>query len=219
MRLKIYQLNPEQDPDRLRFLAFKQIDKVDPTMYFKALDAEVDVKELEEAFLKFNNEGHPLHNGRSMSVSDIVVTDEGSFYCDTFGFKKTEFDETKVDTSDLIKVLFVQPHKEPYEAEIPDTLEAKQKAVGGYIEYVYNTDETALVCDEEAKLKNKVGNRYLDGGGIIAGNFLVVGLGDEDCRSLTDEEAQKYKEKYSDAPQITPEETAADVGFSFISFN
>ncbi len=219
MRLKIYQINPEKDPDRLRFLAFKQIDKVDPTMYFKALDAEVDVKELEEAFLKFNNEGHPLHNGRSMSVSDIVVTDEGSFYCDTFGFKKTEFDETKVDTSDLIKVLFVQPHKEPYEAEIPDTLEAKQKAVGGYIEYVYNTDETALVCDEEAKLKNKVGNRYLDGGGIIAGNFLVVGLGDEDCRSLTDEEVQKYNEKYSDPPQITPEETAADVGFSFISFN
>ena len=132
--------------------------------------------------------------------------------------KKTEFDESKVDTSDLIKVLFVRPNEDPYVAEIPDTLEAKQKAVGGYIEYIYNSDETALVGDEEAKLKGKVGNRYLDGGGIIAGNFLVVGLGDEDCRSLTNEEIEKYTKKYSNAPSISPEETAADVGFKYINF-
>ncbi|SEW38019.1 YodL-like [Ruminococcaceae bacterium KH2T8] len=218
MRLKIYQINPDKDPGRLRYMAFKQIEKVDPTMYFKVLDAEVDVKGLEEAFLKFNNEGHPLHNGRSMSVSDIVVTEDGAFYCDSFGFKKTEFDESQVDTSNLIKVLFVRPNEDPYVAEIPDTLEAKQKAVGGYIEYVYNSDETALVGDEEAKLKGKIGNRYLDGGGIIAGDFLIVGLGEEDCRSLTSEEIDKYMEKYSNAPSITPEETAADVGFRYINF-
>ena len=112
----------------------------------------------------------------------------------------------------------MQPHKKPFVAEIPDTLKAKQNAVGGLIEFVYNTDETALVCDEEAKLKCKEGNRYLDGGGIIAGNFLVVGLGEEDCRSLTDEEIQKYLDKYSEAPEITDEETAADVGFKFYGF-
>ena len=58
----------------------------------------------------------------------------------------------------------------------------------------------------------------MDGGGIIAGDFLVVGLGDEDCRSLTNDEVEKYLEKYSNAPDITPEETAADVGFNYISF-
>ena len=39
------------------------------------------------------------------------------------------------------------------------------------------------------------------------------------CRSLTDEEIQKYKEKYSEAPDIDDEETAADVGFKFFGFN
>ncbi len=219
MRLKIYQIDPEKDPNSLRFSPFKNIDEVNPSMYQKVFDAEANVDNLEDAFALFNIEGHPLLNGRSMAISDVIVTDDGAFYCDSLGFRNISFDESKVDTSNMLRVLFVQPHEKPFEAEIPDTLEAKQKAVGGYIEFVYNADETALVCDEEAKLKCKEGNRYLDGGGIVAGNFLVVGLGEEDCRSLTDEEIQKYKEKYSEAPDIDDEETAADVGFKFFGFN
>ena len=218
MRLRIYQIDHDKDVNDLSFMPYKKIDKVDPGIYRKVFDAEAEVKSLEEAFQLFNTKGHPLHNGRSMSVSDVIVTKDGAFYCDSIGFTETEFDESKVDLSDQIKVLYVEPHKKPYEAEIPDTLTAKQKAVGGFIEFVYNTDETALVCDEEAKLKCKEGNRYLDGGGIIAGNFLVVGLGEEDCRSLTDEEIQRYKDKYSEPPVIDDEETAADVGFQFIGF-
>ncbi len=219
MRLKIYQIDPEKDPNSLRVSPFKNIDEVNPSMYQKVFDAEANVDNLEDAFALFNIEGHPLLNGRSMAISDVIVTDDGAFYCDSLGFRNISFDESKVDTSNMLRVLFVQPHEKPFEAEIPDTLEAKQKAVGGYIEFVYNADETALVCDEEAKLKCKEGNRYLDGGGIVAGNFLVVGLGEEDCRSLTDEEIQKYKEKYSEAPDIDDEETAADVGFKFFGFN
>jgi len=219
MRLRIYQIEPDKDANRLKFRPYKDVDEVDPAIYRKVVDAEADVEHLEGAFYMFNNaDPHPLFNGHSMAMSDVVVTEEGSFYCDSIGFQKIDFDESKVDTSDLIKVLFVEPHKAPYVAEIPDTLEAKQQAVGGNIEYVYNTDETALIGDEEAKLTYKEGNRYLDGGGIIAGNFLVVGLGDEDCRSLTDAEVDKYSKKYSDAPDISPEETAADVGFRFIGF-
>ena len=36
MRLKIYQIDPEKDPERVRFLALKNVDKVNPSMYFKA---------------------------------------------------------------------------------------------------------------------------------------------------------------------------------------
>lgn len=218
MRLEIYQIDHDKDTDKASFMPFKDITKVDPAIYRKVFDADAEVNSLEDAFYLFNHEGHPLYNGRSMSVSDVVITEQGSFYCDSIGFRKIDFDKAKVDKSDLIKVLYVEPHKNPYEAEIPDTLAAKQKAVGGYIEFVYNADETALVCDEEAKLKCKEGNRYLEGGGIIAGNFLVVGLGEEDCRSLTDEEVQKYKAKYSEAPDIDDEETAADVGIKFTGF-
>ena len=45
-------------------------------------------------------------------------------------------------------MLFVRPHEKPYVAEIPDTLEAKQKAVGGNIEFVYNFDETVSVAGD-----------------------------------------------------------------------
>ncbi len=218
MRFKLYQIDRDKDPGRKRFEPLDQIENVDPSIYRKVFDAEADVTDLEDAYATFNIEGHPLLNGHSMSVSDVIVNDEGAFYVDSSGFRNIEFDESKADSSNQIRVLFVQPHEKPFVAEIPDTLKAKQNAVGGLIEFVYNTDETALVCDEEAKLKNKEGNRYLDGGGIIAGNFLIVGLGEEDCRSLTDEEIQKYLDKYSEAPEITDEETSADVGFKFYGF-
>jgi hypothetical protein len=154
-----------------------------------------------------------------MTRSDVLVTDDGAYYCDSLGFKKIEFDEDKAVASDQIRVLFVEPHKEPVEGFIPDTLDAKQHAVGGLIEFVYIGDDAAIVCDEEAKLKGKEGNRYLEGGtGIVAGNFLIVGLSEEDCRSLTREEAARYKEKFKDTPDITPAEAQADAGFTFISF-
>ena len=54
--------------------------------------------------------------------------------------------------------------------------------------------------------------------GIIAGDFLIVGLTEEDCRSLTDEEIQRYQEKYDEAPDISPEETESDIGFTFMQF-
>ncbi len=218
MRMRLYQIDPKRDDLRVKFRSFKEINEVDPRIYKKVFDAEIDVKHLEGAFSLFNTvEPHPLYFGHAMSVSDVAVTEQGAFYCDTAGFKPIRFDESQVPREDLITVLFVRPHEEPYVAEIPDTLQAKQQAVGGYIEFVYNPDDTALVGDEEAKIKCKEGNRYLDGGGVIAGDFLVVGLTEEGCRSLTEEEIEKYSEKYREAPDISQEEAEADVGFTMIS--
>ena len=217
MRMRIYQIDPKRDDLKLKYRSFKEIDEVDPRIYRKVFDAEVDVKHLEGAFTLFNTvDPHPLYYGSAMSVSDVAVTDQGAFYCDTAGFKPVNFDESQVPQLDMIKVLFVQPHEKPYVAEIPDTLQAKQQAVGGYIEFIYNPDDTALVADEEAKIKCKDGNRYLDGGGVIAGDFLVVGTNEDGCRSLSEEEIEKYMNKYEEAPDISPEETEADVGFEYI---
>ena len=219
MKMKIYQIDPKRDNLRVKFRSFKEIDEVDPRIYKKVFDAEIDVKHLEGAFSLLNTvEPHPLYFGHAMSVSDVAITEQGAFYCDKAGFKPIVFDENQVSKGDMIKVLFVRPHEEPYVAEIPDTLQAKQQAVGGYIEYVYNPDDTALVCDEEAKIKCKEGNRYLDGGGVVAGDFLVVGMTEDGCRSLTNEEIEKYMNKYEEAPDISPEETEADVGFTYIQF-
>ena len=220
MRMRIYQVDMAQKDNRYGFKPLDEHGKIDPTKYKKVLDAEVNEDTLLGAYYLFNTvDPHPLYSGHAMTDYDVIVTDEGAFAWNSrLGFQKTDFDETKVNTEGQIKVLFVQPHEKPYVAEIPNTLEAKQRAVGGLIEYVYNHDETALIGDEEAKIKCKEGNRYLDGMGIIAGDFLIVGLTEEDCRSLTDEEIQRYQEKYDVAPNIGPEETEADVGFTMMQF-
>ena len=97
-----------------------------------------------------------------------------------------------------IDVLVVEPQKEPYMKTISDTLESLQKEVGGYIQAVYPWDDpVGIICDEEAKLKGSPLNRALrDEDGeimdIIAGTFMVVGLGEENFTSLNDTEAKKF---------------------------
>ena len=97
-----------------------------------------------------------------------------------------------------IDVLVVEPQKEPYMKTISDTLESLQKEVGGYIQAVYPWDNpVGIICDEEAKLKGSPLNRSLrdeDGeiADIIAGTFMVVGLGEENFTSLNDTEAKKF---------------------------
>ena len=71
-----------------------------------------------------------------------------------------------------------------------------------------------LVGNEEAKLLGMKGNRHLDGGGIIAGSFFICGDAGEDFRSLTDDEVQKYMDKYAEPEDISDEETQSDIGFT-----
>ncbi len=214
MRFKIYEIEHSKDKDRVSYMPLKSIEKVEPSIYKKTFDAEADnIRDPEDVFDLFNyREGHPLHNGHSLSVSDIVVTSSGAYFCDTFGFKKIDFDESKVDTSDLVRILYVQPHKAPYVAEIPNTLESFQRAVEGYIEQIRNNDSTAILFDDSAKLRHKEGNRYLADGSIVAGNIIVVGIEDGEWRSLTDEEIKRYNDQYAAAPEILQEEPEKDVG-------
>ena len=99
-------------------------------------------------------------------------------------------------------VLIVEPEKSPRMANIRGDLESLQNAVGGYIEAVYPYDDpVAIVCHEEGKLIGLPLNRKLEDYDIIAGTFIVCGLGEEDFDSLTPELAEKYREKFAD-PEI-----------------
>ena len=97
-----------------------------------------------------------------------------------------------------MRVVCVEPDKTAYELEMPSTLEAMQKAVGGYIEAVYPwEDEAAIICNEEGKIAKLPANRaLLDSNGdmydIVCGTFLVVGLTEEDFGSLTDKQVEHY---------------------------
>jgi hypothetical protein len=46
---------------------------------------------LEELFETFNT-SHPAdYNGRSLSVSDVIVIDSQAYFCERFGWKEIEF--------------------------------------------------------------------------------------------------------------------------------
>lgn len=99
-------------------------------------------------------------------------------------------------------VLVVEPGSAPYVKEIDSGLKSLQSEVGGWIEAVYPfEEEVALICNEEGKLCGLPLNRALmDEDGeiydIIAGTFLVVGLGEEDFCSLSDEYIKKFSERF-----------------------
>lgn len=91
-----------------------------------------------------------------------------------------------------MNVLMVEPGKAPYETQIGDDLQSMQAVVGGYIQAVYPYEEpVALICCESGKLDGLPLNRALrDSDGdiydIVAGNFFIVGLGQNDfttCRT------------------------------------
>lgn len=101
-----------------------------------------------------------------------------------------------------MKVLMVEPGKSPYETEIAGGLESLQAAVGGDIQAVYPYDDlVALICNEEGKYLGLPLNRalYDDEGrmyDIVAGNFLIVGLGEEDFTDLSPELMEKFGEQF-----------------------
>ena len=91
--------------------------------------------------------------------------------------------------------------------------EEMQRAVDGHMETVYMGDSTILICNEEGKVKGMDCNRRV-GDDVIAGPFFIVGEDGEDFRSLTDEEAQRYMERFAQPVQIEQEEVQNDMGFS-----
>ena len=101
-----------------------------------------------------------------------------------------------------LTVLVVEPMKEPYVKEIAPGLRSLQAEVGGDIAASYPFDDpVGLVLNDEGKLIGLDLNRSLrdDRGDIydiVAGTFLVVGLGPENFASLPPDMIQKYTEHF-----------------------
>lgn len=77
-----------------------------------------------------------------------------------------------------------------------------QAMVGGDIEVTYPfEDEVAIILNESGKINGLPLNRaiYTEDGDmqdIYAGDFLVVGLTEDDFGSLTSEQMQKFEEQF-----------------------
>ena len=102
-------------------------------------------------------------------------------------------------SDDPMRILVVEPTKDPYVKEIDGNLASMQAIVGGFIQAVEPFDDhnVLLLCNEEAKLLGLPENRFLrDSAGrpydIVHGTFfLAQGSGEEFC-SLTDKQIQTY---------------------------
>ena len=101
-----------------------------------------------------------------------------------------------------MRILLIKPDQEAFETEIKDDLTSLQETVGGYIQALYPFDDpVALICNEENKLLGLPLNRalYDDEGrvyDIIAGDFFLTGLGEDDFSDLSDELMKKYMEHF-----------------------
>ena len=109
-----------------------------------------------------------------------------------------------------LSVLKIAPGQHPQQVEIDNDLKALQQVVGGTIASVYPfADPVAIICNDDGKLMGLPLNRALwDEDGlmydVIAGTFLVVGLGEEDFASLSPELAQKYEEHFHQPEAFLP---------------
>lgn len=91
-----------------------------------------------------------------------------------------------------IKILIVEPMMDPYIKEIVNTLEEKQKIVGGLIQFVELEDSVDLILNEEGKTLNLEMNRIITND-IVCGNFFIAGQRNGESISLTEKQIQKYK--------------------------
>lgn len=225
MRVKIYQINPDRDVNRVMHERLSNLELcqgspiIQASLYDEVFSAEIDFTGLEQLYTQFNTTGHPLHRGGQMKVSDIVVTDEGAFYCDRFGFAPVAFDASQARKPDnLMTVVYVEPGRPAYVAEVLHDLKAEQRAVAGErIDYLDNGDGTLIINNEDSKDMGLPGNRRYGQGQVIAGPFFVVGDSGDDFRSLTESEVTKYMAQFAQPEDISPAEVEADHFIAFYS--
>ena len=104
--------------------------------------------------------------------------------------------------TNTLTVLVVEPEQPPYVKSIGDDLRSLQAEVGGSIEAIYPFDDpVAIICNEEGKLLGLPLNRALRDEDhhvydVVAGTFLVAGLGAEDFCSLNEKQIEKYSEHF-----------------------
>ena len=143
---------------------------------------------------------------RSWRDGDYVLTDE-----DYVGVDFKTVGEHELSEKKMLDVLLVKPNEHPQNISIGAELKDLQEAVGGSIgaSYPFADDPVAIVYNDDAKLMGLPLNRALwDENGlmydVVAGTFLVVGLGEEDFASLSPELAQKYEEHFHQPEAFLP---------------
>ena len=220
MQIRIFQINEERDVNFLKFLEVRPDDprRGDPSIYDEVFCGEVPCMNELSLYAAFSPGKNPLFRGDKLSLKDVVLTEKGAFYLDHQGMVPVDFDVSRAHRpDDLLRIVYVEPDKPSFVSDIRNDLATMQKAVGGRIEPIYNRDGTILIANKESNLLDMDGNRRVEGS-IIAGPFFVVGDNGEDFRSLTDNEVQRYMERFAQPEDISQEEVEEDSGFTLMAW-
>lgn len=119
--------------------------------------------------------------------------------------EQAEKDAKANPTSNEIQVVVVEPMKKPYKKTIPNTLDAMNELVGGYIEIVrMGQTETggslAITLNEEGKLIGLPYNRrmiFRNGSDVFVGTFFITAFNMQgDNITLTDEQCEVIMKKF-----------------------
>ena len=219
MKINIYQINQDQDTQRLKFMGLDAVRKVlrsaEPNCaaYDKVYSGDVKCRNLEDVFVLFQSGKPEGFQGHSLSVSDVVEVEDaasitpGFYFCDSIGFKEIPFQpelaNNAIVTQNAIRVVLVEPGKLARIAEVGTTLDAMQRTVGGDIEAYYPFEEqVCIVCNEEGKINGLPLNRAIrdedtnEIADIIAGTFFICDCSGESFGSLSTEQQKRYLEKY-----------------------
>ena len=161
----------------------------------------VDIKTLEKTVtVEAASREEAEEKVRQAYYDSEYILDSENFTGVDFGMKAER--EIVQGQKGLMDVLLVKPGMYPQTVQIGGDLADLQKAVGGDIEAVYPYNEpVALIVNDEGKLNGSELNRALrDDEGqiydIVAGDFLVVGLGEENFASLSPELMEKFKKEF-----------------------
>ena len=155
-----------------------------------------------------------VYFGRQVSVSDVVGIHRGGattyHYCNTHGFEVIQgFAAPEQQTfgshtiEGKIHVLLCYPDMVAVEANIDNTLEAKQMIVGGRVDrtypseidlvaYIYNDDGLDVLKPSRALTYPNMPDELY---GFVSGPLIVAGLGNTNFESLSPFLIKKYGEK------------------------
>ena len=118
-----------------------------------------------------------------------------------------------------MRVLIIEPMKEPHVADIENDLKSMQDVVGGLIEVINLEDDIVMVDNEEGKLIGLEGNRRV-GRDIIAGTFFLCGSNDEgEFVSLTEEQIDKYTNRFKEPEYYTLEQVEDSIRIELYSYD
>ena len=128
----------------------------------------------------------------SMSVEDYVN------YLEALGCHDIEVEELPEEN---IRVLVVEPGKDPEVRVIENSLEGVQQIVQGYIECVTLHDKDGenlvLICNEEGKIRNLQMNAIIpEIDDMIFGTLLIAGTDRDEFASLTDGQIFEMNERF-----------------------